>query len=237
MGFNINNMKYLIILFLISCSTIAQTSGYVEYKSKIVSQMIDTSNIENDDIKKSMQQTVNKMKRQMPYVTYELKFADKQAVFSMKQQMSVDDAVDFKSISNFSDAEGDFFTDIDVELMLRKLKAWNNEYIIRYSFSEWEIKNERKVILGYDCIKATTKKQLDNGNSIEVVAWFAKDIPFNFGPKEYAGLPGLILEIKERGIQFYATQVDLNDKKHNINLPDIDKSITRKEFISQSPYR
>jgi GLPGLI family protein len=233
-------MKNIFLLFLTfhSYALFGQTSGYVEYKSKIFSQMIDTSNIENDDVKKSMQQTVNKMKRQMPNVTYELKFGNKRAIFSIKQRMSVDDAIDFKSISNFSDADGKFFTDIDEALILRQLQAWNNEYIIRSSFSEWEIKNETKQILGYLCIKAVTTKELDNGEIIDITAWFAKDLPFNFGPKEFVGLPELILVIKERGIKFYIPKVNLNkNKTYKFKFQDVEKSMTRKEFLSQSPYR
>ncbi|TXE20214.1 GLPGLI family protein [Psychroflexus gondwanensis] len=62
---------------------------------------------------------------------------------------------------------------------------------------------------------------------------FAKDLPFNFGPKEFVGLPGLILEIEERGIKFYATKVNLSNKNYNIKLPEVNKSISKKEFLSQ----
>jgi GLPGLI family protein len=222
---------------LISLNLNAQTSGYVEYKSEIVSQVIDTTKIKNDNVKKMMLQTVLKMKKVMPYATYELKFNNKKSIFKIMKKMSVDNTIDFDNVAGFSDADGEFFTDIDNELRLRKIKAWNNEHLIRSSLPKWKIINTKKIILGYECIKATTQKQLDNGDFIEVITWFTKDLPYNFGPKEYAGLPGLILEIEERGIRFYATQVDLNDKTYTIKLPDVDKSITRKEFLGHSPYR
>jgi GLPGLI family protein len=184
-----------------------------------------------------MLQTVQKMKKEMPSASYELKFNDKKAIFKMKKKMSVDHTIDFDDIAGFSDADGEFFTDLVNEMRLRKIRAWNKDYIIRSSFPQWKIINQEKNILGYECLKATTKKQLDNGDLIEVNAWFTKDIPFSFGPKEYVGLPGLILEIEERGIRFYATQVNLNDKTYSIKLPEVDKSITRTKFLSQSPYR
>ena len=230
-------MKYLIILIFISFNLTAQTSGHVTYKSEIVSQMIDTTKIKNDNIKQMMMQTVDKMKRQMPYVTYELKFTKDKAVFNRKKMMSVDHTIDYDDIAGFSDANGQFFTVINDNLRLRTFRSRNKEYIIKSDLPDWEISNETKKVLGYECMKATTIKQLDNGDNIEVNAWFAKDLPFNFGPKEFAGLPGLILEIEERGMRFYATKVRLTDKDYKTKFPDVDKSISRKEYLSQSPYR
>lgn len=233
----IMKLTFLLLVLISSLYLNAQTSGYVKYESEIVSQVIDTSKIKNDNVKQMMLQTVQKMKKDMPSASYELKFSSKKSIFKMKKKMSVDNAIDFDNIAGFSDADGEFYTDLGKELSLRKIKAWNNEYIIRSNFSKWNIMDGKSKIFGFQCLKATTQKQLDNGDIIEVVAWFAKDIPFNFGPKDYAGLPGLILEIEERGIRFYAIEIDLNNKKHDIKLPDVKKSITKKEFLSQSPYK
>lgn len=230
-------MKYLIVLIFISVSLTAPTSGDVTYKSEIVSQVIDTTKIKNDNIKQMMMQAVDKMKRQMPYVTYELKFTKDKAVFYRKKMMSVDNTIDYDDIAGFSDANGQFFTVINDNLGLRTFRSRNKEYIIKSNLPKWDIVSERKNILGYNCMKATTLKQLDNGDNIEVNAWFAKDLPFNFGPKEFAGLPGLILEIEERGMRFHATKVRLTDKDYKIKFPDMDKSISKKEYLSQSPYR
>lgn len=230
-------MKYFLVLIFISVSLTAQTSGHVTYKSEIVSQVIDTTKIKNDNIKQMMMQTVDKMKRQMPYVTYKLKFAKDKSVFKRKKMMSVDHTIDYDDIAGFSDANGQFFTVINDNLGLRTFRSRNKEYIIKSNLPKWDIVSERKNILGYNCMKATTLKQLDNGDNIEVNAWFAKDLPFNFGPKEFAGLPGLILEIEERGMRFYATKVRLTDKDYKIKFPDVDKSISKKEYLSQSPYR
>lgn len=54
----------------------------------------------------------------------------------------------------------------------------------------WELKNETKEIMGFNCQKATTTFR---GRNYE--AWFSADLPSG-GPWKYDGLPGLILEIK-----------------------------------------
>ncbi|AUC85668.1 hypothetical protein CW731_10380 [Polaribacter sp. ALD11] len=48
-----------------------------------------------------------------------------------------------------------------------------------------------------------------------VTAWFSKSFPFNYGPEEYCGLPGLIIELQERGIKY---QLKKNENVKNINF-------------------
>ncbi|WP_019039571.1 GLPGLI family protein [Psychroflexus tropicus] len=230
-------LRFLLLAIICSFHLNAQTSGHVTYKSEIVSQMIDTAKIKNDNVKQMMLQTVQKMKRQMPFITYELKFTKDKSVFNRKKMMSVDNIIDYEDIAGFSDANGEFFTSVNKGMRLRSFKSRSKEYIIKSNLPEWDIINEKKDVLGYNCMKAITKKQLDNGNYINVVAWFSKDLLYNFGPKEFIGLPGLVLEVEERGMKFYATNIRLNNKNYKIKLPDVSKSISRKEYLSQSFYR
>ncbi|AZQ63946.1 GLPGLI family protein [Flammeovirga pectinis] len=58
-----------------------------------------------------------------------------------------------------------------------------------YNF-EWEIKKDKKIILGYECVKAEGQY----GNR-KFIAWFSIEIPISDGPYVFNGLPGLILEI------------------------------------------
>lgn len=58
---------------------------------------------------------------------------------------------------------------------------------------KWEMSNEQKVILGYTCQKAKT---FYLGRHWE--AWFTTEIPMSEGPWKLKGLPGLILEAKDK---------------------------------------
>ncbi len=54
---------------------------------------------------------------------------------------------------------------------------------------EWEIGDSVKVIIGYECVIATS-----NFRGRKWTAWFAPDIPIQEGPWKLCGLPGLILK-------------------------------------------
>lgn len=57
---------------------------------------------------------------------------------------------------------------------------------------EWEIIDESKQIMGYQCFKAITDYR-----GRKWIAWFAPDIPVQEGPWKLCGLPGLILEASD----------------------------------------
>lgn len=59
---------------------------------------------------------------------------------------------------------------------------------------DWRISQERKVICGYDCHKATGSFR---GRSYEV--WYTEDIPASVGPWKLRGLPGTILLASDSG--------------------------------------
>lgn len=57
---------------------------------------------------------------------------------------------------------------------------------------EWEITDESKEIIGYQCFKATSDYR-----GRKWTAWFSPEIPLQDGPWKLCGLPGLILEAAE----------------------------------------
>jgi GLPGLI family protein len=63
----------------------------------------------------------------------------------------------------------------------------------------WEIQDETKTILGYKVQKAVAKQHRFTGigdvDYGDAIAWFALDLPNSSGPKEFWGLPGIILEL------------------------------------------
>ena len=64
---------------------------------------------------------------------------------------------------------------------------------------EWNMENDStKVVLGHECQKATCSFR-----GRKWTAWFALDVPVSDGPLKFCGLPGLIMEVYDRGKQYY----------------------------------
>lgn len=99
--------------------------------------------------------------------------------------------------------------------------------------SGWTILKDMKRIDQYDCYKAEYVKKIiaRNGKEKEIIitAWFAPSLPFSFGPKEFHGLPGLILELNQNYTTYLAKKIVLSDKELKIDFPK-GKTITQEEY-------
>ena len=90
------------------------------------------------------------------------------------------------------------------KLLYTITKDYNNDELIfsdrigtdSYSYNQkieelkWTLVDEKKVILGYPCKKATTQFAGRN-----YIAWYSTEISFSDGPYKFHGLPGLIFSI------------------------------------------
>jgi GLPGLI family protein len=66
--------------------------------------------------------------------------------------------------------------------------------------------------------------------SIPITAWFAPSLPYSYGPKDYNGLPGLILELQERKTIYFASLITLSkDKELEIEFPK-GKTVTKEDY-------
>ena len=64
---------------------------------------------------------------------------------------------------------------------------------------EWNMENDStKMVLGHECQKATCCFR-----GRQWTALFALDVPVSDGPWKFCGLPGLIMEVYDRGKQYY----------------------------------
>ena len=126
-------------------------------------------------------------------------------------------------------------------------------YIITDSIKKmsWKVAGETKVILGHNCMKATTQRMqesfrmtMDNGeakrekvmDTLNIVAWFTNEIPGSFGPEMYQGqLPGTILEIDVNNGRnsFKAIEISPKVDVAKIKEPTKGKKATAEEFAKE----
>lgn len=111
---------------------------------------------------------------------------------------------------------------------------YQKRYKTKYQYEEqqpeftWQLHNDSKKILNYNCKKATAKYR-----GREYIAWYASEIPVNNGPYVFEGLPGLILEIEDSNNKYHFTAVGIDKKPMDIYLRN-DKEILK---ISREKFR
>ncbi len=109
----------------------------------------------------------------------------------------------------------------------------NWQYEEDWQKPDWEITEETKEIIGYQCFKATA-----NFKGRQWTAWFTPEIPVQDGPWKLCGLPGLILEAEDGNGEY---RFVANGLKQN-GIPDVGflcyrekrgvKRVTRDKFFN-----
>lgn len=92
---------------------------------------------------------------------------------------------------------------------------------------DWKLTGDGKQIGKMACQKATATV-----GKYEVEAYFTLEIPVSSGPANYWGLPGLILELKEKGGKTFAFKEFKNEIPSNDQLimPTEGKKVSQKEY-------
>lgn len=82
-----------------------------------------------------------------------------------------------------------------------------------------------------DSLKTDPIEEIELPKTIEVTAWFTPQIPVGHGPGEYAGLPGLILELNADRTTLLCSKIVMNTKDlPAITPPDKGTVVTQEEF-------
>lgn len=168
----------------------------------------------------------------------DLTFSENLAVFKNAQDIELDVVSPARKMANIICGTDDiYYYDLLHKRNFKFFEFEGEQFLVQLSPSfVWNLENESKKILNYICYKAKTKgiRQLRNNKQeeIEVVAWYAPDLPIPIGPKGYHGLPGLILQLEEgeNRLKYEAKKVELNKKIKPIKIPEKIIPMTEKEF-------
>ncbi len=97
---------------------------------------------------------------------------------------------------------------------------------------KWTIMSEHKKILNYTCTKATV-----NFRGRKYTAWFTEDIPLQFGPWKFGGLPGLIVKVNDYEGKFDYELTGINLKaKFDDKIIQIPSEYIKDQFISHQHF-
>lgn len=220
-------LVYLLFFNIISfCQE--KKSGEVVYVASI-----DMSILGNYMTKapKEFHAQINETLNNLKTLNYFLIFNDKQSSFFKEKKLENDEKK--RNLTEIKAGKGLYYTDSNKNEILHQKNAFGEQFLIRYPLINWKITNERKKIGKYLCYKATTKKTIESRRGlkkINVEAWYTTDIPLNYGPKNYNGLPGLIISLKEGSLLFSAKTIKFNKKNIEIKKPTKGLKIKLEEY-------
>lgn len=225
-------IKITLILFLITSLLFSQKKySKVIYKKKSILKIKKKN--DNTDI------LLNKTFSKMDELEYILQFNKDISIFKENEKLSIgntDNSLPTKLSKIMGGGSGVFYTELKEGNIYHQKEFESDIFLIKLSKqNNWVLTQEKKQIGDYTCYKATKKDFFigSSGNSVEIKikAWYAPELPYSFGPLKYNGLPGLILEIENDKVIFYANKIFLN-QRNGKDLKIIKKGIK----ISQKQY-
>ncbi len=234
------NSLLLLCLFLIT-SAYSQTklTGIVHYESGISQQNIDNYfSIERKTLKnKKRIAFMDNLLLNSKKIASTLQFTLNDAIYKVNKKLTIKDRGDITEKMNLIAAGGlnKYYQNRNKNsLEIQNCITLGECFIIVSKFKKWQLTQETKKIAGYLCYKATTVVKL-NKKTINITAWYCPQIPVSFGPKDYNGLPGLVLEVQNNFRYFRATKLVLNPKeKVRIKKPTKGKRVSQEEYNKMS---
>ena len=225
-------LYYSLLLIMLPSLTFSQTKGRVVYK-----ETSKLNEINNSYRMKSGLAFINNRLELRASIPLNLDFDKRESVFYADTQTNV-------GISNEPSYEAaiksfnSYYRNEDTKTTIEQIIS-ERTYLVESKTSDivWNITNEQKTIDNYTCIKATTTVlayHLTRGIYERTVeAWFTPSIALPLGPRNFGGLPGLILELVYDGgkLTYYVESMDLDpDFEIEVKKPTRGKIISREEY-------
>ena len=247
-------------MLVTSFSYSQEFQGKASYFSKTILngklQVEDTGVKEEMDpeMEKAFQEALKKASEK----NYLLTFNKSECVYEQEQQLEKPQStVGGMSISvSFSSSEEKKYINAKNKSSSIEDAILGKEFLIVEPIEkpDWQLVDESKKIGEYTCFRAKLlvpvsekqKKEYEEFLKKEeikpslfkmqepkdkmITAWYTPEIPVSFGPNNYWGLPGLILEINEPELIILCSKVVLNTKGTTIKVPNKGQKVSQKEF-------
>lgn len=227
----LRNIFISIVLLLFYLTAFSQgKSGEAVYKVASIN--------EKQDKKDTYTQLKERAESAFGFITYKLYFTPEASFFTLDDKMKSDANDRQQELALIMAGRGKYYTAIKSDSILYQTNIQGDLFLVTKSKTNltWNITTEKKTINGYECLRANgIYTNYGNLNGQKITAWFSPKLPFMYGPKEFSGLPGLILELDDMasGVSYYCTDIKF-DKTVIIEMPDKGIRMNEKEFNTYS---
>ena len=251
--------KLLVLLFVTSLSYSQEFQGRAYYFSKtIFSADLKEENSESKKQDPAFEKALQEALKEASEKSYLLTFNKSECIYEQEQQLEKPKAAsgEMQISVSISSSEGKKYINAKNKTSSIEDAILGKQFIIVENIEkpDWKLVDDTKKIGDYTCFKAKLtipvsdkqKKEYDEFLKKEeiksslfkmeepkekiITAWYTPEIPVSFGPNNYWGLPGLILEINEPETIILCSKVVLNTKGTTIKIPNKGQKVSQKEF-------
>lgn len=230
-------MKYTIfyIILLLYTKNFSQNSATADYGVVFSTTLVDDKlKLEDPDFYEHQLAKQNSADE----LNFVLKINKTESLFFHPTLKGSSNALKFAK----SNTGGDhlIYNNLEEQILLNQFPYWGSEILLqeKLNITPWIIESSSRTISGFVCFKAVkTFSEEEGGYSREhkVEAWFSPEIPLKFGPKGYADLPGLIIELTENNVTFFLKELKYADEKDlNLDRPSDGIRMSKEEFADES---
>lgn len=250
----------LLFLLISTVSFSQEFQGRAYYFSKtIFSDKLEVEDSESkEEMDPAMEKAFQEALKAASEKSYLLTFNKAECVYEEEQQLEKPKAAsgEMQISVSISSSEGKKYINAKNKTSSIEDAILGKEFLIVEPIEkpDWELVDESKKIGDYTCYKAKLvvpvsekqKKEYEEFLKKEeikpslfkmqepkdkmITAWYTPEIPVSFGPNNYWGLPGLILEINEPELIILCSKVVLNTKGTTIKVPNKGQKVSQKEF-------
>ncbi|MCF8323260.1 MAG: GLPGLI family protein [Flavobacterium sp.] len=248
--------SFLLLGFFVNAQ---EFQGKAEYFSKRIQKMQVNKAPEEQGMSPEMEKAFQEAMKSATEKQYTLSFNKSECLYEEQEKLEKPEASangGFSISVSFS-GEGKKYLNLKDKICIEEADIFGKEFLIVEPLEkpDWKLLNETKKIGDYNCFKAelivqVTEKQkeeykeflkkeeakpslfkMEEPKDKVIIAWYTPEIPVSFGPKNYWGLPGLILEINEEESIILCSKVTLSNKeKSKIKVPNTGEKVTQKKF-------
>ncbi len=244
------NLAVLIVMLLIASTAIAQDfQGIATYKThRKMDIQLDSTQMESDMHKRIMEM----MKKQFQK-TYILTFNKNESIYKEEEQLEAPQPTGMVMVMVDTGGSDILYKNAQEERFVSQNEVFGKIFLIKDELQkqDWKLESETKNIGEYTCYKATRTRMEEvvraeisvNGDKdldteaepemeeITIAAWYTPQIPVNNGPRNYHGLPGLILEVNDGRETLVCSKIVINpNNKVDIAEPTKGKVISQEEY-------
>lgn len=210
--------------------------GYTQNQSgKVVYEIKFPEIIIKDSTKLKTYKQIESVSNEAKKYAFSLTFNKDNSFYNIENKINLDNLKPVEKISYTLFSKYSYYYDNKKKETFKIDNSEKNISIKLENVINWNINNETKKIGEYTCYKATCVKEFYNNKGLrrkDIIAWFCPELPYQFGPLEFNGLPGLILELQDNKITFVAKTIELTTNEITIKNPIV-KSITEEEYLKK----